>query len=68
MSYNPIRWQCPELHDGLPAPSYGIHSSRPEFIRDSVDRNACEHITDSELAELYVGRVPARLIPKDETE
>lgn len=25
----PIRWHCPEDHDGLSAPTYGIHSSRP---------------------------------------
>ncbi|MER8047102.1 hypothetical protein [Streptomyces sp. NPDC094032] len=64
----PIRFQCPAEHDGLSAPTYGIHSSRPEFIRASVDRNACEHITDAERAELWAGRVPARLKPKDETE
>ncbi|MFD4371172.1 hypothetical protein [Streptomyces sp. NPDC058486] len=64
----PILFQCPELHDGLPASSYGIHSSRPEFIRASVDRHVCEHITDAERAELHAGRVPARLQLKAETE
>lgn len=63
----PIRYQCPEPHDdGLSAPAYGIHSSRPEFIADSVDRNACKHITPEERAELKAGRVPARLAVTDE--
>ncbi|WP_183068976.1 hypothetical protein [Streptomyces sp. gCLA4] len=61
----PIHYQCPELHDGLNAPVYGIHSSRPEFIRDSVDRNACAHLTQAERQELYAGHVPARLVPRE---
>ncbi|AXE23546.1 hypothetical protein C0216_08790 [Streptomyces globosus] len=61
----PIHYQCPELHEGLNAPTYGIHSSRPEFLGASVDRNACEHITPEEREELYAGRVPARLVPRE---
>ncbi|MET9730627.1 hypothetical protein ABZZ79_08190 [Streptomyces sp. NPDC006458] len=63
---NPIRFQCPEPHDGLSAPAYGIDSSRPEFIKDSVDRNACEHITPEEREELYAGRVPTWLVPQQD--
>ncbi|MFE2283849.1 hypothetical protein ACFXDJ_06725 [Streptomyces sp. NPDC059443] len=61
------RWQCDQLHDGLSAPVFSIHSSRPEFLRDAVDRRSCEHITEAERAELSAGRVPARLTPKEES-
>ncbi|WP_367137053.1 MULTISPECIES: hypothetical protein [Streptomyces] len=64
----PIRWQCPELHGDLSAPTYGIHSSRPDFICAAVERNACEHITPEERTELCAGRVPTRLVPKEEDE
>ncbi|MQS14492.1 hypothetical protein F7Q99_20040 [Streptomyces kaniharaensis] len=63
MTVPSIRWQCPELHDGLPAATFGIHSSQAEFIADAVDRRACEHITPAERAELKAGRIPERLQP-----
>ncbi|MFG2999757.1 hypothetical protein [Streptomyces sp. NPDC048340] len=65
---NPITWQCDQLHDGLSAPTYSLHSSREEFRRDSVDRRACVHITEAEREELCAGRVPARLEPKEAAE
>ncbi|MFD4658009.1 hypothetical protein ACFWP2_20565 [Kitasatospora sp. NPDC058444] len=61
MSIPSITWQCPEPHDGRPAPVYASHSSRSEFFADSVRRRACTHITPEERAELSAGRVPRRL-------